>query len=239
MNSTSTAKNRENIFSESGLARHYSYFLFDLDGTLTDPKIGITNSILYALDKLGVSETDPKLLEKFIGPPLLESFRKWCGLDGSRARRAITHYREYFAKRGIFENQVYDGMATLLAELHTRGYHLVVATSKPTLYAERILEHFNLRQYFDHVVGSNMDLTRAFKNEIIAEVLRVIPTSRESVIMIGDRADDIMAAKIHMIDSVAVGYGYGSEAELSETKPTYIVYTVGELRSLLLKFTEK
>ena len=221
------------------MTRHYRHFLFDLDGTLTDPKTGIANSILYALDKLGIYESNPKLLEKFIGPPLYESFCKFYGLSDSRARQAIAHYREYFSGKGIYENQIYDGMTTLLSELHRRGCRLVVATSKPTIYAERILEHFNLRQYFSVVVGSNMDLTRASKREILAEVFRVIPTSKQSGIMIGDRADDIIAAKVHMIDSVAVGYGYGSEAELSGAKPTYSVRTVGELRSLLLELAQK
>jgi phosphoglycolate phosphatase len=219
--------------------QHYTTYLFDLDGTLTDPRTGITKSVLYALDKLGIPEAEPKRLETFIGPPLLESFKKSYGLSDDKARQAVTYYREYFTDVGIFENNVYEGIGDLLSRLDVLGCQLALATSKPTIYAERILEHFSLRQYFDLVVGSNMDLTRVSKDEIITEVLRVLRHAKPSGIMIGDRAEDIMAAKVCMIDSIAVGYGYGSEEELSDTKPTYIVHTVDELSTLLLRFASR
>ena len=220
------------------MTRHYNFFIFDLDGTLTDPKVGITNSIRYALERLDIKEKDEGRLVKFIGPPLLESFCRYYGLSDSRARQAIDYYREYFTNKGIFENQVYDGVRDLLAGLQKHKCQLVIATSKPTIYAKRILKHFRLHGYFDLVVGSNMDLTRASKSEVVAEVLKLIPDSKDSAILIGDRADDVMAAKACMIDSVAVGYGYGSESELIGIKPTYTIHTVGELTRLLLGFAE-
>jgi phosphoglycolate phosphatase len=217
--------------------KHYTTYLFDLDGTLTDPKAGITKSVLHALDKLGIREADPKRIETFIGPPLLESFKKSYGLSDEKAKQAVTYYREYFSDIGIFENNLYEGIGDLLSRLDILGCQLALATSKPTIYAEKILKHFNLRQYFDLVVGSNMDLTRISKDEIIKEVLRILRPSRLSEVMVGDRAHDIIAASQCMIDSIAVGYGYGSEAELNEAKPTYIVHSVGELSALLLGFT--
>ncbi|KPK73783.1 5'-nucleotidase [candidate division WOR_3 bacterium SM23_60] len=220
------------------MTRHYNFFIFDLDGTLTDPKVGITNSIRYALERLDIKEGDESRLVKFIGPPLLESFCRYYGLSDSRARQAIDYYREYFTNKGIFENQVYDGIRDLLSRLHKHKCQLVIATSKPTIYAKRILKHFRLHGYFDLVVGSNMDLTRSSKSEVITEVLKFMPDSKGKAILIGDRADDVIVAKAYMIDSVAVGYGYGSESELIAAKPTYTIRTVGELTRLLLGFAE-
>jgi phosphoglycolate phosphatase len=219
--------------------KYYDVFLFDLDGTLTDPKVGIGNSILYALNELGIIATEAEHLEDFIGPPLMESFKRYYGFSDEKARRAVGYYREYFSNKGIFENKIHVGVIDLLSKLDELGCHLVLATSKPTVFAERILEHFKVHQYFDLVVGSNMDLTRASKKEVIGEVLRVIPSAERSKVMIGDHVDDIMAAKEHMLDSVAVCYGYSSESELSEIEPTHIVRTVGDLRSLLLRFVKR
>jgi phosphoglycolate phosphatase len=216
--------------------KRYIRHIFDLDGTLIDSRDGVTHSIQYALVRLGITETDRGLFTGFIGPPLLESFRKWYGLDESKARQAVDYYREYFASKGMFENRIYEGIPALIRGLDSSECRLAVATSKPTLYTERILDHFGLRQYFDVVVGSNMDLTRTSKKEIIAEILRVLPNAKEPAVVIGDRADDIMAARAFDLDSVAVGYGYGSEFELDETEPTYVVRTVSELTSLLLWF---
>jgi phosphoglycolate phosphatase len=221
------------------LTRNYAAFFFDLDGTLTDSARGITNSVRHALTRLGIAETDRDRLTKFIGPPLLESFQRVYGFDEVKARRAVVFYRQYFASRGIFENKVYDGIPVLLKKLDAHGCRLAVATSKPTIYTERILRHFKIRRYFDYVVGSNMDLTRTFKYEIVAELLKLLPVSEKSAVMIGDRADDIMAARTCMIDSVAVRYGYGSDTELSEAKPTYIVNTVDQLTSLISGFIRK
>ncbi|UCF71726.1 MAG: HAD hydrolase-like protein [candidate division WOR-3 bacterium] len=214
--------------------KHYTTYLFDLDGTLTDSKPGITNSILYALARLGLKEEDRTRLEKFIGPPLLESFMKYYGLDESRAREAVARYREYYGTRGIYESELYDGISDLLATLDAKGCRLILATSKASIYALRILEHFGIDGYFDSVFGSNFDLTRASKTEIIADILEEIsPYSRDFCLMIGDHRDDVMGARENGVDSIAVTYGYGSAQELAELDPTYIAHCVGELSALL------
>ena len=217
------------------MREHYNTYLFDLDGTLTDPQVGITNSILHALARLGITETDRKSLVKFIGPPLLESFRRWYDFSDAKARQAVAFYREYYAERGIYENTMYDGIDGLLSDLHAHGCPVILATSKATIYAQKILDHFRISQYFDQVVGSNFDLTRAAKAEIIHDILdEMSRKARRECIMIGDHVDDIRGAHENGIDSVAVTYGYGSVEDLSKCRPTYIMHTVQELVSLLI-----
>ncbi|UCD19153.1 MAG: HAD hydrolase-like protein [candidate division WOR-3 bacterium] len=220
------------------MVKHYTTYLFDLDGTLTDSKPGITNSILYALSKLGIEEENKTSLDKFIGPPLLDSFMKYYGLDESRAREAVAQYREYYGTRGIYESKLCGGISDLLAILDAKGCRLILATSKASIYALRILEHFSIDGYFDSVFGSNFDLTRASKTEILADILEEIsPYSKDFCLMIGDHRDDVTGARENGIDSVAVTYGYGSEQELAELDPTYMVHCVGELSNLLLRST--
>jgi phosphoglycolate phosphatase len=221
------------------LTKHYETFLFDLDGTLTDPQVGIINSILYALERFGIAESDRKGLVKFIGPPLLDSFRKWYGFSDPEARKAVALYREYYAELGIYENMMYDGIGDLLSGLHSRGHVLILATSKATIYAQKILEHFRIAQYFDRVEGSNFDLTRAAKSDIISDILsETSARDRGEYLMIGDHADDINGARENGIDSVAVTYGYGSKETLAKAGPTHTVHTVQELRTLLLKSSQ-
>ena len=154
----------------------FEYILFDLDGTLTDPKLGITSSVQYALRALGIEEPSLDRLEPFIGPPLADSFREFYGLEGERLATAIDKYRERFATQGIFENEIYPGIPQMLADLKAKGKKLAIASSKPTLFVEQILEHFEIGKYFDHVVGSNMDGTRGTKEEVVEETLRQMLT---------------------------------------------------------------
>lgn len=142
--------------------------LFDLDGTLTDPFEGISNSIIYALKKFGIAAPDKPLLKKFIGPPLTESFSEYCGLNHSDALRAVDYYREYFSVAGIFENKPYEGVCELLSGLKERGYTAIVATSKPEQFAKAIVQHFGLEQYFKEVCGATMDQSRTQKADVIA-----------------------------------------------------------------------
>lgn len=143
----------------------FKYILFDLDGTLTDPKLGITSSVQYALRALGIEEPSLDKLEPFIGPPLTDSFREFYGLEGERLAMAIDKYRERFATQGIFENEIYPGIPQMLADLKAKDKLLAIASSKPTLFVEQILEHFEIGKYFDHVVGSNMDGTRGLSRQ--------------------------------------------------------------------------
>ena len=213
--------------------KHYDLILFDLDGTLTDPWEGITKSVQYALAKMGIEEPDRHKLTAFIGPPLAESFQQFYHFNEEQAWLAVQYYREYFSQQGLYQNKVYDGIPELLSSLNDRQISLGVATSKPTLYTEIILRHFALDNFFQLVVGSNMDGTRVLKSEVIESIL--MPFGRESqVLMVGDRRYDIEGAHKNGIDSIAVAYGYGSLQELQEANPTYLVHTVAELAELLL-----
>lgn len=212
----------------------HQVLLFDLDGTLTDPKVGITKSIQYALTQFGINETDLATLTSFIGPPLTESFHKHYGLDAAQAVQAVLFYREYFTNGGMYENAVYPGIVNLLTALAAQGKRLLVATSKPTVFAEQILAHFRLDTYFEQIIGSNLDGTRTTKTEIIAYALAEMPTDiRHTAIMIGDRKHDICGARDNGLPSIAVGYGYGTLDELVAATPMYLVHTVEQLAKLL------
>lgn len=213
----------------------YKVALFDLDGTLIDPKVGITQAVQYALRKLSIEVTDLDDLVPFIGPPLSESFEAYYALDAAATARAIGYYREYFADSGIWENTLYPGMVGLLSRLREVGMRLAVATSKPTDFAEPILGKFGIRRYFEVVIGSHLDNTRSSKTDIIAAVLRQFPSiGRPGLVMVGDREHDVIGARNNGIDSVAVTYGYGSVQELSEAGATHLAHTLDELRSILL-----
>jgi phosphoglycolate phosphatase len=214
----------------------YSTILFDLDGTLTDPKVGITRSIQHALARFSIEVDDLETLVPFIGPPLAGSFQRHYGFESAQARQAVEYYREYFAETGIFENVVYPDIPELLADLRTTGATLALATSKPTIYAEHILRHFDLRQYFALVAGSNLDGSMTDKAEIIRYVLAHLPdVSRDRAVMVGDREHDIIGARDNAIDALAVAYGFGSTDELRDAQPTAIVPSVARLRAILLE----
>jgi len=212
----------------------YKTILFDLDGTLTDPKPGITKSVQYALSKLGIIEENLEKLTPFIGPPLLASFKEFYQLNDEEANLALQYYRERFSKVGLYENAVYEGMKELLETLQSQGKTLFVATSKPTVFSVKILEHFGLYHYFTGVIGSELDGTRVEKSEVIAAVLSEIKDiDLRSIIMVGDRKFDILGAKENNIAVIGVSYGYGSYDELKEAGPNRIIKTVTELKKIL------
>lgn len=188
--------------------------LFDLDGTLTEPFEGITNSVLYALRKCGIEEGDRAKLKAFIGPPLLSSFSEFYGMTQEEARRAVSFYREYYAEKGIFENAVIAGIPELLRALQKEGCSLFVATSKPEPFAVRIIERFSLSPYIARVFGASLDETRTEKGEVIAYALQESGIAKESALMVGDRKHDILGAKENGIRSMGVLFGYGSREEL-------------------------
>ena len=214
--------------------KSYSTILFDLDGTLSDSSQGIINSIIYALEKYDVNDYDMPLLRKFLGPPLHESFEKFMGVAKEKSLQAVKLYREYFSSKGLFENEIYGGVSDLLQNLKENGKTLIVATSKPQLFTDRIMEHFNLAKYFDFIAGSNMDTTRSKKAEVIEYALSECNIKDKSkVVMIGDRAEDMIGTQTVGVDSIGVEYGYGTFDELKNAGATYIVKTVGELKDLL------
>jgi len=189
--------------------------LFDLDGTLTDPRQGILGCFKYALQRLQLETPPAAELERFIGPPLKESFAALVGSDdGERVERAVTYYRERFAAQGIFENEVYPGMVDALSGLRDRGAFLFVATSKPTVFAERIVEHFALGRFFGAVYGSELSGANADKKTLLAHVLDAASLSPADTVMIGDRAHDVLGARANNVFPVGVLWGYGSRQEL-------------------------
>ena len=212
----------------------YQTVLFDLDGTLTDPGIGITNSVAYALEKSGADVPERTSLYRFIGPPLLESFQRFCGFSEEEARQAIRYYREYFQEKGIWENRVYDGMEEFLEGLRDSGRMLLVATSKPEPFARQIMEHYHLAEYFAYVGGSGLDETRTDKAEVIAYVLEVAGvTDKSHALMVGDREHDIIGAKKNGLDSAGVLYGYGSREELEAAGADYIADSLESLKEII------
>lgn len=212
----------------------YQYILFDLDGTLTDPGIGITNSVAYALKKWNIEAEDRSELYKFIGPPLLDSFQKYYGFSEEEAVQAIKYYREYFKVTGIYENTMYDGTEELLKKLKQSGKTIVLATSKPQAFAEIILKHFNLDQYFDYVAGATMDGSRSKKSDVILYALDQIGLNdRTKAVMVGDREHDILGAKHAGLDSIGVLCGYGDREELEHAGATYVVKKIEDVWELV------
>lgn len=203
----------------------YKAILFDLDGTLTESGEGITKSVQYALEKLGKPEPDLESLRVFVGPPLLEQFMKYADLDEETARQAVTFYRERYSVTGIFENRPYPGVEEMLAGLKKKGYILAVSSSKPEYFVKKILDHFELTDYFTEIVGSEMNGGRTGKSEVIEETLRRLhmENKREQVMMVGDREHDILGARKSGLSCLAVSYGYGSREELESAGPIQIV----------------
>lgn len=215
--------------------KQYRTIFFDLDGTLTDSGPGILNSVRYALQRLGCPVPGPEVLNRFIGPPLLDSFRTYCGLGEEAARRGTQYYREYFRDKGIFENSVYEGIPALLADLRAAGKTVAVATSKPEEFARRILEHFGLIGYFDYVAGATMDETRLTKSAVLAYALEAMGiTDKADVVMVGDREHDVLGAQAVGLDCIGVLYGYGDRAEHEAAGATAIADDVAALRAMLL-----
>lgn len=216
----------------------YRYCLFDLDGTLTDSSEGICKSVGYALESVGIHVEDITTLKCFIGPPLRTSFRTFYGLDDETMERAIGFYRERYSTVGKFENKPYPGVENLLKELKEAGVCLVVASSKPEVYVREIMAHFNLEQYFTHIVGGDLEGKREAKEEVIKEALRRLgietPEEKKEIIMIGDRHFDINGAKFFGLDSLGVTYGFAPENELSEYGADYIADTMDEIKEIVL-----
>lgn len=225
----------------------YHYVLFDLDGTLTDPKEGICKSVQYALHAQKIEEPDIDKLEPFIGPPLAESFREFYGMNEEQVKEAVAKFRERFETVGIYENELYPGMKEFLAGLQKKGIHLAVASSKPREFVEKILDHFEIRRYFEVVVGSEKDGRKAEKVDVIREVLsrlfsvaedrieeqgmEAIPT--KDVLMVGDRKFDVLGAKAFALDCAAVSYGYAPEGELEKAGADYMTDNLEELWTII------
>lgn len=213
----------------------YEYIIFDMDGTLTESGTGIINSVVYALEKHGIKVKNRSKLDKFVGPPLWESFEKYYGFSKEEARKAVEDYREYYIERGMFENVLYDGIEALLQQLQKNRKKILVATSKPEVFAKQILEHFELAPYCSCIAGSTLDGSRVNKNEVIQRALEIASvTDLSKAVMIGDREHDILGAKKTGLDSIGVLYGYGDRLELEQAGADYIAETVKDIGKILL-----
>lgn len=206
----------------------HSYLLFDLDGTLTDPAEGITNSVCYALGKMGI-HSEPQNELRFIGPPLHQSFQMFYGMSEEDSFRAVEYYREYYRPTGIFENRLYDGIPEALDKLRRKGYELAVASSKPEVFVNQILDHFGIADRFAEVVGSELDGRRTDKADVIREALARLDAVVDDCCMIGDRLHDIEGA--HKVGMLAAGvtWGYGSEEELKTAKADVVLHSLEQL----------
>lgn len=218
---------------------HKTHILFDLDGTLTDPKEGITKSVCYALNHYGIQVEDLDSLCPFIGPPLTDSYKKFYGFSNEQAWEGVLIYREYFSRQGWYENKEYPGIREMLQALKDAGKTLLVATSKPEEFAVKILEHFKLAEYFDFIGGANLDETRCRKGDVIRYVLESsgLGLQKETVdntVMVGDREHDVLGARECGMECVGVLYGYGSRQEMEDCRAAHVVETVSELEQFLL-----
>lgn len=212
----------------------YQHLFFDLDGTIIDPKVGITGSVAYALGKMGFEQTDMDKLTKYIGPPLSESLVQYNHFNAEQVKEAVGYYRDHFKKYGIMQNVLYPGMVELLKYFYDRGIKLYLATSKPLVFAEIILKNYGIEHYFTTIMGSNLDGTRVRKGEVIEELIRVSElTDRSTMVMIGDREHDVIGAIENSIDSIGVEYGFGSFEELEDAGATYVAESIPMLKDLL------
>jgi phosphoglycolate phosphatase len=215
--------------------KNYKYILFDLDGTLTDSKEGITKSFQYALADMGIVEDNLDNLERVIGPSLKESFRDFYGLNEKECSKAIKKYRERFEDIGLYENKIYNGIIDLLKNLTDEGVLLAVASSKPTVYVEKICKYFGIDKYFHHIIGSFLDGRRSKKEEVVDEAIaRFGHAQLSKIIMVGDRKFDIEGARQRGIKSIGVTFGYGGYEELKEAGADYIVDSVEALKKKLV-----
>lgn len=208
----------------------YNTIMFDLDGTLTDPKEGITKCVQYALKKMGIHEDNLDNLLPFIGPPLVDAFMKFYSMSYEDAHKALAFYRERFTDVGMFENKVINGIPEMLKALTASEKILLVATSKPRVYAEKILKHFDLAKYFKIISGPELNETTNTKDEIIAGLLKKYSLNP---VMVGDRRQDVVAAHTCGIPCIGVRFGYAEENELEAANADKIVSSADELLQVL------
>ncbi len=213
----------------------FTHILFDLDGTLTNPRLGIGNSLRYALRQMQIDGYSEEILDRFIGPPLQDGFKNVFGLNERNTDLAVEHFRTYFGDKGLYENDPYPGISELLEELHLSGKHIYVVTSKLEKYAKMIVQHFEFDLYLDDLVGAEYTGKHSGKGQLITQLMeRNRIQASHSVVMIGDTQYDMIGAKENGISSLAVGYGFGTAETLQACNPDYLVESVDELAELLL-----
>jgi phosphoglycolate phosphatase len=214
---------------------HFTHILFDLDGTLTNPRLGIGNSLKYALRQMHIDGYSDELLERFVGPPLQDGFKNLFGLNERNTDLAVEHFRTYFGEKGLYENIPYSGIQELLEALHHSGKRVYVVTSKLEKYAQMIIRHFEFDRYIDDLQGAEASGKHSGKGQLIAQLMernRILPST--SVAMIGDTHYDMIGARENDIQGIAVGYGFGTPETLLACEPDYLVESVDDLAELLL-----
>jgi phosphoglycolate phosphatase len=217
------------------VTRTWTCILFDLDGTLTDSAPGITASLTSTFETLGLPVPSPAQLVEYVGPPLLDSLQQFAGMTEEESREALTIYRASYHEHGAFDSAVFPGIRGLLKRLKDAGIPLAVATSKPELQAERILEHFDLAQYFDVITGATEDESRSAKSDVVTEAVRRLTeqgVDLTQTVMVGDRAFDVEGAAVNGLPTILVEWGYGSPAEA--VGAIAVVHSTDQLSSLLL-----
>ncbi|MBE2226828.1 MAG: HAD-IA family hydrolase [Ignavibacteria bacterium] len=210
----------------------YKNILFDLDGTITDSSPGIINSYLHSLTRIDLAENDIDMLRSYIGSPLRAYYTERHNMSTADSDIAVKHFREHYAETGLFENTVYPGMDELIHKLHDSGFRLYIATSKPLQFAITVLDHFNLKEYFNSIHGSDMSADNKPKDKLIADAILMNGLIKSECVMIGDRYHDINGAIVNGIDSIAVTYGYGSVDELAKLEPVFMAANTRELTEI-------
>lgn len=214
----------------------YDNIFFDLDGTLTNPEHGLIASFEYALKKMGVSYGKREELKRYIGPPLYDEWRSVYGFDEEEATRALLLFREYFAVYGWWDNLLYDGVRKMLSELKMAGKRIFLSTSKPEIFATKILNLFDISRFFDFIGGASTDKTRDKKHEVLEYVLDAIgEPERSTCILVGDRKYDAEGARMVGIDSLGVLYGHGDEQEIFSAGFTAVAKSVEDITAFLLQ----
>ncbi len=220
--------------------KNYQIILFDLDGTIIDQGLGITNSVMYALEKFNIKVESREELYKFVGPPLHKSFEDFYGFSNEKAMQAVEYYREYYKDKGIYETAIYNDIENVLKELKANNKIIALATSKPQFFSKKILDFLNISSYFDVIAGSNLDGTRTDKAEVIEYAIKQCKdlinynVDMSQIVIVGDRKHDVIGAQTVGIDSLGVLYGYGSEEEIVSVGATYIAASPQNITELLL-----
>jgi phosphoglycolate phosphatase len=204
--------------------------LLDLDGTLTDPFLGISRCVSYAIEQQGFPAPDQASLKSWVGPPLLQNFAQFFeSVGGGNAEQALIDYRHRFSEIGMFENTVYDEIPEVLETLRQEGHQMYLATAKPIVYASRIVEHFGLDQFLVNAYGAELDGTRTDKVDLLQYIVDRENLDPANCTMIGDRRHDMIGARHHSMQAIGVLWGYGSEAELLEAGAEILVRSPAEL----------
>ena len=211
------------------------HILFDLDGCLTDSYEGISKCVIYALGKFGIETSDRDFIRLFVGPPLVYAFQEYADLSEDDAYKATAYYRERYQDKGLFENRVYEGVYEMLESLKNDGFKISLCTSKPQPYAEKILAHFELDKYFDHIFGATFDTSISKKVDVITHVLKNIEESGDEVIMVGDTAHDVNGAHENDIKCIGVTYGYGATEELKKANADFLADSPKEIYTIMKK----